>query len=155
MIGDLEPTGEEHECAVYLERMPEVKAWVRNTSQQPNSFWLQTTTDKFYPDFVALLPDGRYLVIEYKGSYIASADDANEKEKRLIGEVWADRLGGTPPTHHPAKTGQPPWLCHPGKRIDEHFDRSDPQENAEQPAQPFGVNRVGRLGANRRKEHAG
>lgn len=93
VIGDLEPSGEEHECAVYLERMPEVKAWVRNTSQQPNSFWLQTATDKFYPDFVALLSDGRYLVIEYKGSHIASGDDA--KEKRLIGELWADRSGGS------------------------------------------------------------
>tara|TARA_R110002020_G_scaffold126738_4_gene284594 strand:- start:1917 stop:4574 length:2658 start_codon:yes stop_codon:yes gene_type:complete len=93
VIGDLEPSGEEHECAVYLERMPEVKAWVRNTSQQPHSFWLQTATDKFYPDFVALLFDGRYLVIEYKGSHIASADDA--KEKRLVGELWADRSGGS------------------------------------------------------------
>ena len=73
--------------------MPEVKAWVRNTSQQPHSFWLQTATDKFYPDFVALLFDGRYLVIEYKGSHIASADDA--KEKRLVGELWADRSGGS------------------------------------------------------------
>lgn len=93
VIGDLEPTGEEHDCAVYLERMPEVKAWVRNTSQQPNSFWLQTATDKFYPDFVAQLSDGRTLVVEYKGSHIASADDA--KEKRLIGELWADRSGGS------------------------------------------------------------
>ena len=93
VIGDLEATGEEHECAVYLERMPEVKAWVRNTSQQPNSFWLQTATDKFYPDFVALLADGRYVVIEYKGSHIMTADDA--KEKRLVGELWADRSGGS------------------------------------------------------------
>lgn len=93
VIGDLDPSGEEHECAVYLERMPEVKAWVRNTAQQPNSFWLQTATDKFYPDFVALLTDGRYLVVEYKGSHIASADDA--KEKRLVGELWADRSGGS------------------------------------------------------------
>lgn len=93
VVGDLEPTGEEHDCAVYIERMPEVKAWVRNTSQQPSSFWLQTATDKFYPDFVTLLTDGRIMVIEYKGSHIASADDA--KEKRLIGELWADRSGGS------------------------------------------------------------
>jgi len=93
VIGDMEPSGEEHECAVYLERMPEVKAWVRNTSQQPDSFWLQTATDKFYPDFVALLNDGRYVVIEYKGSHLATADDA--KEKRLVGELWADRSDGS------------------------------------------------------------
>ncbi|HBF31519.1 DEAD/DEAH box helicase family protein [Rhizobium sp.] len=93
VIGDLESTGEEHECAVYLERMPEVKAWVRNTSQQPNSFWLQTATDKFYPDFVALLADGRYLVVEYKGMPYITNDDS--KEKRLVGELWANRSDGS------------------------------------------------------------
>ncbi|WP_377291536.1 DEAD/DEAH box helicase [Rhizobium sp. SG2393] len=93
VIGDLEPSGEEHDCAVYLERMPEVKAWVRNTSQQPNSFWLQTATDKFYPDFIALLTDGRYLVLEYKGAPYITNDDS--KEKRLVGELWADRSGGS------------------------------------------------------------
>jgi type III restriction enzyme len=68
------------------------KTWVRNTSQQPHSFWLQTASDKFYPDFVALLRDGRVLVVEYKGGYLATADDA--KDKRLIGELWADRSNG-------------------------------------------------------------
>lgn len=68
------------------------KTWVRNTSQQPHSFWLQTASDKFYPDFVALLCDGRVLVVEYKGAYLATADDA--KDKRLIGELWADRSNG-------------------------------------------------------------
>ncbi|WP_407049210.1 DEAD/DEAH box helicase family protein [Methyloraptor flagellatus] len=92
VIGDLEPRGEEHECAVYLDRLKEVKAWVRNTARQPHSFWLQTSSDKFYPDFVALLNDGRVLAIEYKGAHLASADDA--KEKRLIGELWAERSGG-------------------------------------------------------------
>lgn len=92
VIGDLEPSGEEHECAVYLDRLKEVKAWVRNTARQPHSFWLQTSSDKFYPDFVALLNDGRVLAVEYKGAHLASADDA--KEKRLIGELWAERSGG-------------------------------------------------------------
>ena len=92
VIGDLEASGEEHECAIYLDRLDDVKTWVRNTAQQPNSFWLQTSTDKFYPDFVALLKDGRYLVVEYKGGFLATADDA--KEKRLIGELWADRSAG-------------------------------------------------------------
>jgi type III restriction enzyme len=67
VVGDLEPSGEEYACAVYLERLPQVKTWVRNTASQPHSFWLQTSTDKFYPDFVALLEDGRVLVVEYKG----------------------------------------------------------------------------------------
>ena len=92
VVGDLEPSGEEYDCAVYLERLGAVRAWVRNTSQQPLSFWLQTASDKFYPDFVALLTDGRILVVEYKGAYLATADDA--KEKRLIGELWADRSNG-------------------------------------------------------------
>ena len=93
VIGDLEPTGEEHECAVAIERNPHVKAWVRNTSRQPHSFWLQTSSDKFYPDFVALLNDGRVMVIEYKGAPYFTNDDS--KEKRLVGDLWAERSGGT------------------------------------------------------------
>ena len=92
VIGDLEATGEEHECAVAIERNPHIKAWVRNTSRQPHSFWLQTSSDKFYPDFVALLNDGRVMVIEYKGAPYFTNDDS--KEKRLIGELWAERSGG-------------------------------------------------------------
>lgn len=92
VIGDLDKAGEEHDCAVHLDRMPEVLAWVRNTSQQPHSFWLQTSTDKFYPDFIALLKDGRYLVLEYKGTPYITNDDS--REKRLIGELWADRSMG-------------------------------------------------------------
>jgi type III restriction enzyme len=92
VIGDMESSGEEHECAVYLERHSEVKAWVRNTARQPHSFWLQTSSDKFYPDFLALLKDGRVLVIEYKGAPYFTNDDS--KEKRLVGDLWADRAGG-------------------------------------------------------------
>ncbi len=92
LVGDLENSGEEYECAVHLERHASVKAWVRNTAQQPHSFWLQTASDKFYPDFVALLHDGRILVVEYKGAFLATADDA--KEKCLIGDLWADRSNG-------------------------------------------------------------
>ena len=57
-----------------------------------SSFWLQTSTDKFYPDFVALLTDGRFLVVEYKGEHLWSNDDS--KEKRAVGALWADRSGG-------------------------------------------------------------
>lgn len=92
VIGDLEATGEEHECAIAIERNSHVKTWVRNTSKQPHSFWLQTSSDKFYPDFVALLNDGRVLVIEYKGAPYFTNDDS--KEKRLIGDLWADRSNG-------------------------------------------------------------
>ncbi len=92
VIGDLEPTGEEYECAVYLERSNAVKAWVRNTSRQPHSFWLQTSSDRFYPDFVAQTHHGRAVVIEYKGAPYFTNDDS--KEKRLVGDLWADRSAG-------------------------------------------------------------
>lgn len=92
-IGDLEAEGEEFDCAVFLDSLSEVKYWVRNLERRPNySFWLQTSTDRFYPDFVCLLNDGRYLAVEYKGEDRWSNDDS--KEKRLIGEVWEKRSEG-------------------------------------------------------------
>jgi type III restriction enzyme len=53
------------------------------------AFWLQTSTDKFYPYFVALLRDGRYLVVEYKGADRMETPDT--KEKRVLGELWETR----------------------------------------------------------------
>jgi len=93
LIGELKSEGEEFECAQFLDSMPQVKHWVRNLERRPeSSFWLQTSTDRFYPDFVAELADGRYLVVEYKGEDRWSNDDS--KEKRAVGELWADRSGG-------------------------------------------------------------
>ena len=92
VIGDLEASGEEFDCAVYLDRCKQVKAWVRNTVRQPGSFWLQTSSDRFYPDFLALLNDGRILVVEYKGGHLATTDDT--KEKQLVGDLWAERSKG-------------------------------------------------------------
>lgn len=92
VVGDLATDGEEHECAVHIDRLPEVKVWARNTVRQMNSFWLQTSSDKFYPDFVCKLQDGRVLVVEYKGALLAH--DPAERQKRLIGELWADRSKG-------------------------------------------------------------
>ena len=67
--------------------------WIRNLSRRhDSSFWLPTPTDRFYPDFVAMLQDGRILVVEYKGGYIATAADA--KEKKAVGEMWAAKSGG-------------------------------------------------------------
>ena len=92
-VGDLKSDGEECQCAQFIDMLPEVKYWVRNLERKPlHSFWLQTSTDKFYPDFVCLLTDERYLVVEYKGDHLWSADDA--KEKREIGELWEKRSGG-------------------------------------------------------------
>lgn len=72
--------------------MDEVEFWVRNISQSDYSFWLPTATDKFYPDFVAKLKDGRILVVEYKGAHLVSNDDS--KEKQMIGELWARKSNG-------------------------------------------------------------
>jgi type III restriction enzyme len=92
-IGELKSEGEEHDCAVFLDQLDAVKYWIRNLERRSDSsFWLQTPTDKFYPDFVALLNDGRYLVVESKGEIYWSNDDS--KEKRAIGELWADRSKG-------------------------------------------------------------
>ena len=91
-VGELEEGGEGFLCAQTLDQMDEggdeVEFWVRNLERQEKfSFWLQTSTDKFYPDFVCKLKDGRYLVVEYKGADRWSNDDS--KEKRRLGELWA------------------------------------------------------------------
>lgn len=89
-IGELKKEGEEFECAVFLDQMDDVEVWIRNLERRlDSSFWLQTSTDRFYPDFVARLYDGRILVVEYKGEHLWSNDDS--KEKRAVGELWAER----------------------------------------------------------------
>lgn len=91
--GELKSEGEEFECAQMLDAEPAVKYWVRNLSKHETaSFWLQTSTDKFYPDFVAMLEDGRILVVEYKGEAYATNDDS--REKKQLGELWEQRSDG-------------------------------------------------------------
>ena len=70
---------EEFQCAQPIDSLPGLKFWIRNVARHPNSFWLPTATDKFYPDFVAQLEDGRLLVVEYKGAHIADGPDTAEK----------------------------------------------------------------------------
>jgi type III restriction enzyme len=81
--------GEEFQCAQAIDSLPGLKYWIRNVARHPNSFWLPTATDKFYPDFVALLEDGRLLVVEYKGAHIADGSDTDEK--RTIGKLWEEK----------------------------------------------------------------
>ena len=89
-IGELKAEGEEFECAVFIDQLPQIAYWIRNLDRRhESSFWLQTSTDRFYPDFVALLNDGRILVVEYKGADRWSNDDS--KEKRALGELWMSR----------------------------------------------------------------
>jgi type III restriction enzyme len=87
-----EMNNEEAQCAGLIESLGEVRYWVRNLTRSDFSFWLQTSTDKFYPDFVALLNDGRYLVVEYKGA--DRMDTADTKEKKVLGELWEARSKG-------------------------------------------------------------
>lgn len=86
-------SNEEKQCAEFIDTLDEVEYWVRNISNQPSrSFWYQTSTDRFYPDFVCKLKDGRYLVVEYKGKDRYPLPE--EKEKRDIGELWEKRSRG-------------------------------------------------------------
>jgi type III restriction enzyme len=57
----------------------------------PTQFWMPTSRQRTYPDFVLKLKDGRLFVVEYKGGDRFSSDE--EKEKRLVGELWAKRSG--------------------------------------------------------------
>lgn len=86
LIGNM--NDEEVLCAQELDRHPLVKTWVRNLERKPqSSFWLPTSTDRFYPDFVAELNDGRVMVVEYKGEMLE--DNRDTKEKTFIGNLWA------------------------------------------------------------------
>jgi len=81
-------SNEEKQCAEFIDTLDEVDCWVRNISNQPaRSFWYQTSTDRFYPDFVCKLKDGRYLVVEYKGAHLYK----DAEEKRQIGDLWEKR----------------------------------------------------------------
>ncbi len=93
IVGEM--NGEEIKCARFLDDRPEVKWWIRNLGgpgHQDTSFWLQTSKDRFYPDFVALLDDGRCLAVEYKNALDYTNEDS--QEKRIIGELWQERSAG-------------------------------------------------------------
>ncbi|MCV9981733.1 DEAD/DEAH box helicase [Burkholderia pseudomallei] len=84
---------EEFLCAQAIDAHRLVKLWVRNIErQEKHSFWLPTSTDYFYPDFVAELTDGRLFVVEYKGEPYKTNDDS--REKKLVGEQWEKSSNG-------------------------------------------------------------
>lgn len=84
---------EEFACAQALDAHPKVKHWVRNIERQEKfSFWLPTSSDYFYPDFVAELTDGRLLAVEYKGEPYKTNDDS--REKKQVGDQWEKSSGG-------------------------------------------------------------
>jgi len=86
-------TAEEFRCAQAIDAHAKVKQWVRNIERQDKfSFWLPTSTDYFYPDFVAELVDGTVLAVEYKGEPYKTNDDS--REKRQVGHQWEQSSGG-------------------------------------------------------------
>ena len=84
--------GEELRCAQAIDSLPGVRHWIRNVARHPASFSLPVVAGRFYPDFVALLNDGRLLVVEYKGALLADGPDT--AEKRTIGVLWERASGG-------------------------------------------------------------
>ena len=93
LIEDLKASGEEYECAKAIDGIPEIKYWIRNLVRRDQaSFWLPLAHNKFYPDFVCELQDGRMLVVEYKGEAYVTNDDS--AEKRAIGNKWAELSKG-------------------------------------------------------------
>lgn len=92
-IGNLKSSGEEFECAHFIAtELPRVEYWVRNIERKLMSFSLQTSTDRFYPDFLVKLTDGRILVIEYKNT--RDWDLPDNIEKRQLGGLWEKRSTG-------------------------------------------------------------
>lgn len=89
-VGDM--NGEEYECAVHIDNLPAVEFWVRNPVRSSKAFSLQTSTDRFYPDFVCKLADGRHFVVEYKGR--DRIDNPEEVEKDHLGQIWEKRSEG-------------------------------------------------------------
>jgi type III restriction enzyme len=92
-VGELKNRGEEFECARALDMTAEVRYWVRNLEKRDDaSFRLPRACSWFYPDFVALLDDGRLLVVEYKGEQLV--DKTSEKEKASVGALWEVKSAG-------------------------------------------------------------
>ena len=91
-IGELKSTGEEFNCAQVIDSMGPVDFWIRNLERRDNAFWMPLAGRRFFPDFVCKLKDGRIMVVEYKGDAYKTNDDS--KEKRQIGELWADKSEG-------------------------------------------------------------
>jgi type III restriction enzyme len=86
-IGEFD-TDEEFECAKEIDKCEEVKYWVRNLVHDTWAFRLPLSNGHFfYPDFVAMLNNGRIFVIEYKGAIYVDAS----QEKKNIGERWEDK----------------------------------------------------------------
>lgn len=86
VIGDM--NGEEEACAFKIDQHNGVVQWVRNIERQTSSFRLRISNQWFYPDFVAQMSDGSYVVVEYKGAGTEGPADRTD-EKDAVGKLWA------------------------------------------------------------------
>ena len=68
-----------------IDNHAKVRHWVRNLDRDPG-FWLPTSRNRYFPDFVCELLDGRIFLAEYKGPLGAQA---REIEKDEVGKAWA------------------------------------------------------------------
>jgi type III restriction enzyme len=90
MIGAFD-SEDEFFCAQVIDQCPEVKTWVRNLVHESWGFHLPLSNGHFfYPDFVAMLNDGRIFVVEYKGAHLIEG----AQEKKNIGELWEEKSKG-------------------------------------------------------------
>ncbi len=93
MVAKLRDRGEEFKCAVAIDNHLKVKHWVRNLERDvEGTFWLPTSSGRFFPDFVCELKDGRILVVEYKGAHLRNVP--SEIEKDQVGRLWAEKSAG-------------------------------------------------------------
>ena len=81
---------EEEGCAMHLDGLEEVEFWMRNPERAPAFSLMTGGGGRFFPDFVAKLTDGRFLVVEYKGAHLVK--EAAPKE--LAGQLWERRSKG-------------------------------------------------------------
>ena len=92
VIGDLRAKGEEFICAQAIDAAEEVKVWVRNMPHGGYCLPLGGGGN-FYPDFAAELKNGKKLIVEYKGAFLADGSDSDKKKH--IGEKLEEASGGT------------------------------------------------------------
>lgn len=78
-------------CAQVIAQCEQVKYWVRNLVHESWAFRLPLSNGHFfYPDFVAMLNDGRIFLVEYKGAHLIEG----AQEKKNIGELWEEKSDG-------------------------------------------------------------
>lgn len=77
---------EESILAEKLGALDNLAWWYRNRENE--DFYLQGWWGRFYPDFIAKAKSGVCLALEYKGEHIATAEDAERKEK--LGKLWEE-----------------------------------------------------------------